>query len=103
VPCGAPTTLIPFKFPPHDLDHSHATLLLANNVDAVAVASRLGHSDAATTLREYAHALRKRDEASAQVMQQLFDVRQSNAPDMERLTTLHPKVTANMPEQPPKK
>lgn len=57
----------------HDLRHSHATLLFADNIDAVAVASRLGHSDAAMTLRVYAHALRRRDRESADTMQRLFD------------------------------
>lgn len=57
----------------HDLRHTHATLLLASNIDAVAVASRLGHSDASTTLRTYAHALRRRDVESASAMQVFFD------------------------------
>ena len=56
----------------HDLRHSHATILFANNMDAVAVASRLGHGSAVVTLREYAHALRRRDRESAQVMQSLI-------------------------------
>ena len=57
----------------HDLRHTHATLLFANNVDAVAIASRLGHADASTTLRVYAHAIRSRDQASANAMQHLVD------------------------------
>lgn len=56
----------------HDLRHTHATLLFASNVDAVAVASRLGHEDASTTLRVYAHAIRRRDRDSANAMQQLL-------------------------------
>ena len=58
----------------HDLRHSHASILLANNIDAVAVASRLGHADASTTLRVYAHALRRRDQESADAMQRLIDL-----------------------------
>lgn len=57
----------------HELRHSHASILLSNNIDVVAVASRLGHGNADITLKEYAHALRKRDKASADVMQQLLD------------------------------
>lgn len=57
----------------HDLRHTHATLLFANNIDAVAVASRLGHADASTTLRIYAHAIRRRDRESAQAMQALVE------------------------------
>ena len=57
----------------HDLRHSHATILFANNLDAVAVASRLGHASADTTLKIYAHAVRKRDRESADAMQRLMD------------------------------
>ncbi|MDL2206708.1 site-specific integrase [Eubacteriales bacterium OttesenSCG-928-N13] len=57
----------------HALRHTHATILLANNIDAVAVASRLGHGDASVTLKTYAHALRRRDEDAALVAQELFD------------------------------
>lgn len=58
----------------HDLRHSHATLLLANNLDAVAVAHRLGHASPETTLRHYAHSLRSRDHASADAMQHYLDL-----------------------------
>ena len=57
----------------HDLRHTHATILLANNMDVVAVSSRMGHSDASVTLKIYAHALRRRDNESAQVMQNLIN------------------------------
>lgn len=57
----------------HDLRHTHATLLFASNIDAVAVASRLGHEDASTTLKVYAHAIRRRDIESAEAMQRLLD------------------------------
>lgn len=57
----------------HDLRHTHATILFASNMDAVAVASRLGHESAVTTLNDYAHALRRRDRQSAQVMQTLIE------------------------------
>ncbi|MDD3212185.1 MAG: tyrosine-type recombinase/integrase [Eubacteriales bacterium] len=57
----------------HELRHTHATILLANNIDAVAVASRLGHADATVTLQTYAHALRRRDRESATTMQHLID------------------------------
>ena len=58
----------------HDLRHTHATILLANSIDAVAVASRMGHADASTTLRVYAHALRRRDVDAANVTQQLLNL-----------------------------
>lgn len=56
----------------HDLRHTHATILLANNIDVVAVASRMGHSDASTTLRVYAHALERRDRDAALTFDRLF-------------------------------
>lgn len=57
----------------HDLRHTHASTLLANGIDAVAVASRMGHEDASTTLRVYAHALRRRDDDAAHVWQSFLD------------------------------
>lgn len=52
----------------HNLRTSHATILLSSSIDAVAVAGRMGHTDAATTLRYYAMVVAKRDQASANVM-----------------------------------
>lgn len=43
-------------FHPHLLRHTSATLSLTNGGDAKSVADRLGHADAATLLRNYAHA-----------------------------------------------
>ncbi len=63
----------------HDLRHTHATLLFANNMDAVAVAHRLGHSSPDTTFRFYAHAIRSRDAASAAAMQHYID--EANTPE----------------------
>ena len=84
----------------HDLRHTHASILLANNADAVAVASRLGHSDAETTLREYAHALRKRDLAAAEVMQQLLSTQQTTAEELSHLESLHPAITFSPARKP---
>lgn len=39
----------------HDLRHSHASLLINNNVNIKAVSDRLGHEDIQTTLNIYAH------------------------------------------------
>lgn len=52
----------------HNLRTTHATLLLSNNIDAVAVAGRMGHTDATTTLRFYAGLVAQRDRDSAAVM-----------------------------------
>ena len=64
-----------------DLRHSHASILFANNVDAVAVAARLGHESPETTFRNYAHALKRRDKESADAMQQLLDRARKTVPD----------------------
>ena len=64
----------------HDLRHTHATVLLANNIDAVAVASRMGHSDASVTLKIYAHALRRRDVDAANTVQALLDLADAQQP-----------------------
>lgn len=63
----------------HDLRHSHATILLSNNVDVVSVSSRLGHDNADVTLKYYAHAVRKRDRVSADIMDSLIN-RATNRP-----------------------
>jgi len=57
----------------HKLRHTHASILFANNMDAISVAYRLGHSDPATTFRNYGHAMRARDKQSADTMQALME------------------------------
>jgi integrase len=52
----------------HDLRHFSATRLIGAGVDGRTVAGRLGHADASTTLRVYAHALEQRDQAAAGVL-----------------------------------
>ena len=54
------TELPPIRF--HDLRHTAATLMLANNVPLVTVSKILGHSSPAITATIYAHAL---DESKA--------------------------------------
>ena len=39
----------------------------------MAIATRLGHEDPSTTLRIYAHAIRRRDKESAAAMQRLIE------------------------------
>ena len=55
----------------HDLRHLHATLLLKAGVPVHVVASRLGHSDAAITLRVYAHVLDDQASQAATVFERL--------------------------------
>lgn len=45
----------------HDLRHSHASWLINNGVNIVAVSKRLGHKDIATTLNTYTHLLEATD------------------------------------------
>lgn len=52
----------------HNLRTSHCTILISSSIDVVAVASRMGHADAATTLKYYAMVVDKRDKESAGVM-----------------------------------
>ncbi len=39
----------------HDLRHTHATMLIQQNVNVKLIADRLGHSDIETTLNTYIH------------------------------------------------
>ena len=47
--------------------HSHASLLLEKGVNLATVSERLGHSSIATTAKIYAHGLRGKDFAAAQI------------------------------------
>lgn len=46
----------------HDLRHSHATILINEGVNIVAVSKRLGHTDINQTLKTYTHLLKNTDE-----------------------------------------
>ena len=46
----------------HDFRHSHASILLNNGVNIVAVSKRLGHATVAQTLETYAHLMPDSDE-----------------------------------------
>lgn len=50
---------------PHALRHFAATHLIGEGVDVRTVAAQLGHADATTTLRVYAHALDERQREAA--------------------------------------
>ncbi len=62
--------LPPIRF--HDLRHTAATLMLADNVNAKAVQERLGHNDIGTTLNLYAHAWPGMQREAARSMERLF-------------------------------
>ena len=47
--------------------------VFTQNLDIVAVAGRLGHSDTGTTVNIYAHALRERDQKASKILGDIFD------------------------------
>lgn len=57
---------LPYRF--HDLRHAHASQLLALGTPIPVVSARLGHCDAATTLRVYAHVLPGQDGAAVEAL-----------------------------------
>ena len=75
----------------HDLRHTHASILLGNNMDVVAVAGRMGHGDPTTTLRVYAHALERRDREAARTLDRLFgDIAMPSRPELQLTRKGHP-------------
>ena len=56
----------------HGLRHTNATLQIANGVPLTTVAHRLGHVNATTTTKIYAHAIQSADAAAAQVIDDLL-------------------------------
>ena len=52
----------------HALRHFAATQMVGAGTDVRTAAGRLGHADASTTLRVYAHALPERDRAAAEML-----------------------------------
>ena len=52
----------------HALRHSHASALIAANLDVVSVSKRLGHANPALTLSVYSHLFTNKDDQAAGVM-----------------------------------
>lgn len=57
---------LPWHF--HDLRHFAATAMITGGTDVRTTAARLGHADASTTLRVYAHAVAASDQAAAALL-----------------------------------
>lgn len=57
----------------HSLRHTNATLSIANGMPLTTVAHRLGHANAGTTTKIYAHAIKTADEAAAEKINDLFN------------------------------
>lgn len=55
----------------HDLRHSHASMLIQAGVPAIAIAERLGHKNAQTTLRVYAHLYQSTKDGVVSVLEKI--------------------------------
>lgn len=62
----------------HNLRHSHATWLICNGVNIVAVSKRLGHSTITQTLETYTHLL---DQTDSEMMRAINHFRESKQKD----------------------
>lgn len=63
----------------HSLRHTNATLQIAGGVPLPTVANRLGHANASTTSKIYAHAIRSADEVATQILENILVPTQNNA------------------------
>jgi integrase len=52
----------------HGLRHTNASIMIANNVDIITVAGRLGHADKSTSIRIYGHMLNKKERQAAEII-----------------------------------
>jgi len=65
----------------HDLRHSHATWLINNGVNIVAVSKRLGHATIEQTLKTYTHLLSQTDQ------EMMFKINDYRSPDETKSET----------------
>ena len=56
----------------HSLRHTNATLNIANGISVTTVAGQLGHANASTTTKIYAHAIKSAQAAAADMMDDLL-------------------------------
>ncbi len=56
----------------HDLRHSHATILLKENVNAKIVSARLGHSRINVTLDTYSHVTNSIEELAVNTLDEIL-------------------------------
>lgn len=66
----------------HDLRHTHASLLLKQNVHPKIVQERLGHSSIETTLDTYSHMLPNMQESVAHKLDEMFNEKDENNSDV---------------------
>jgi integrase len=70
----------------HELRHTNASLLIAQNVNIRTISKRLGHAGTSITTDIYAHALRRPDQEAAEKLDNLFNKNKENmkAKNMKR-------------------
>ena len=56
----------------HSLRHTNATLQIANGVSVTTVAGNLGHSNANTTTKVYAHSIKSAQAAAAEMLDSIL-------------------------------
>lgn len=59
----------------HSLRHTNATLMIANGMNLTTVAKRLGHANTSTTTKIYAHAIKTADEAAAEMLDDILNIK----------------------------
>lgn len=57
----------------HSLRHSHASALIAADLDVVSISKRLGHASPALTLSVYSHMFKNKDQAAADAIDAAFN------------------------------
>ena len=57
----------------HCMRHTHATILLKNNVNVLVVSERLGHSSVTVTMNIYAHILKSMEQTAPTVWEQILN------------------------------
>lgn len=55
----------------HDLRHSHATILINEGANIIAVSKRLGHSNTSQTLKTYAHLMQKNNDEILDIIENI--------------------------------
>lgn len=65
------SNVTPIRF--HDFRHTHASILISNNVDVVKVSKRLGHANAKITLETYAHLVPNEDNDLADIFEKALE------------------------------
>lgn len=63
---------IPEHLTPHDLRHTAASIMIANNLDPRSVAGVLGHSNTSTTLNIYSYFFRSKTKEAADIMENVL-------------------------------